>query len=92
MPVTGLSKSSEGRPTGKKGCISLRFADDAQLRGKRPYHPEGLISKVCWLGAHRLLYSRSGEVRSLSYLTRHVSSFASPTVSKRLESVWKHGP
>jgi hypothetical protein len=55
-----FSKSSERRPTGEKGHISLRFAGDAQLRGKRPYHPEGLIFKVYWLGVHRLLYSRSG--------------------------------
>lgn len=48
--------------------------------------PNGLISKPFSFVAHRLF------VQSLSYLTIQMSSCASPTVSKRLESAWKHGP
>jgi len=52
--------------------------------------PKVLSSRSIGSGRTACLYSRSEPIL-LSYLTRHVSSFASPTVSKRLESVWKYG-
>jgi hypothetical protein len=67
--IIGLSKSSQRRVPAshgrEKGCISqLKFADEAQLRGERPYHPDGLISKVYWLGAHRLFALEVGGYRT----------------------------
>jgi hypothetical protein len=68
MRIVGLSKSSERRVPAshgrEKGCISLRFADEDQLRGKRPYHPEGLISRVYWLGVYRLFVLEVGGYRT----------------------------
>jgi hypothetical protein len=69
MRIMGLSKSSERRVPASHGrekeCISLRrFADEAQLRGNRPYHPEGLIFKMYWLGAYRLFVLEVGGYRT----------------------------
>jgi hypothetical protein len=69
MRIMGLS---EGRVPAshmsekgvRRHVFQLKFADEAQLRGKRPYHPEGLISKVYWLGAHRLLVLEVGGYRT----------------------------
>ena len=95
MRIMGLSKPSERRVPASHGkekgvrriVFQLKFTDEAQLRGNGLITPK-VLSPRC-TGSGRTVYSRSEPV--LSYLTRHVSSFASPTVSMRLESVGKHG-
>ena len=45
-----------------------------------------------WLAGRYRLFVLEVEPYPTSLDMKNVSSFASPTVSKRLESVWKRGP